>query len=135
MSTVPGESIWLTATFVQMLHAESIKLFGGEYGLRDQGLLQSSLAKSQHLHGYGGSPSLFALAAAYGYGLVRNHAFVDGNKRTALLAIRAFLFMNGYTFIPDQVETVTVMEGVSEGIISQDSLAIWIKDNTSPQQK
>lgn len=117
------------------MHAESIKLFGGAYGLRDQGLLQSALAKPQYLHVYGDSPSLFALAAAYGYGLARNHAFIDGNKRTALLAIRAFLFINGYAFIPDQVETVTVIEGVAEGVVSQDSLATWIRDNASPRQK
>ena len=134
MSEVSQEPIWLSATQVKMLHAETIRLFGGSPGLRDEGLLESALGRPQHLHAYGDAPSLFDLAAAYGYGLAKNHAFVDGNKRVALLAIRAFLFRNGYAFQPDQVETVTTMEGVAAGVVDQEALAAWIRDNASSRE-
>jgi len=114
-----------------MLHAEALRLFGGLAGVRDVGLLQSALARPQHLHAYGASPDAFALAAAYGLGIARNHPFVDGNKRTALLAIRAFLFLNGYRFVPDQVETVTVMEGLAAGDVDEAALAEWIGSSAS----
>ena len=133
MSEVPQEPVWLSITQVKMLHAETLRLFGGSPGLRDEGLLESALGRPQHLRAYGDAPSLFDLAAAYGYGLAKNHAFVDGNKRVALLAIRAFLFRNGYAFRPDQVETVTTMEGVASGAVDQEALASWIRDNASPR--
>ena len=134
MSEVPQEPVWLSATQVKMLHAETIRLFGGSPGLRDEGLLESALGRPQHLYAYGDAPSLFDLAAAYGHGLAKNHAFVDGNKRVALLAIRAFLFRNGYVFQPDQVETVTTMEGVAAGVVDQEALAAWIRDNASSRE-
>ena len=133
MSDAPQEPIWLSTTQVRMLHAESLRLFGGSPGLRDEGLLESALGRPQHLHAYGDAPSVFDLAAAYGHGLAKNHAFVDGNKRVALLAIRAFLFRNGYAFQPDQVETVTTMEGLAAGTVDQEMLAAWIRDNASPR--
>ena len=133
MSDVPKEPIWLSLTQVRMLHAESLRLFGGSQGLRDEGLLESALGRPQHLHAYGEAPSVFDLAAAYGHGLAKNHAFVDGNKRVALLAIRAFLFRNGYVFQPDQVDTVTTMEGVAAGTVDQEMLATWIRENVVPR--
>lgn len=136
MSAVPPkEPVWLTAASVRMLHAETVKLFGGVHGLRDEPLLQSAIAKPRHLYTYGQAPTFYDLAAAYGYGLARNHPFLDGNKRTALLAIRAFLFIHGYAFQPEQVETVTMMEGVADGTMTQDMLAGWIRDNASPRNQ
>ena len=131
MSDVPQEPVWLSITQVKMLHAETLRLFGGSPGLRDEGLLESALGRPKHLHAYGEAPSLSDLAAAYGYGLAKNHAFVDGNKRVALLAIRAFLFRNGYASRPDQVETVTTMEGVAAGAVDQEALAAWVRDSAS----
>ena len=133
MSDVPQEPIWLSTTQVRMLHAESLRLFDGSPGLRDEGLLESALGRPQHLYVYGNAPSVFDLAAAYGHGLAKNHAFVDGNKRVALLAIRAFLFRNGYAFSPDQVDTVTTMESLAAGTVDQEMLAAWIRDNASPR--
>jgi death-on-curing protein len=125
-----SEPIWLTAIQVKMLHAEALKLFGGSPGVRDEGLLQSALARPRHLWTYEEATSLFDLAAAYGFGIAKNHAFVDGNKRAALLAIRAFLFRNGYRFQPEEVETVTVMEGVAGGAVDEAMLAEWLETNS-----
>lgn len=125
-----GEPVWLTAVQAKMLHAEALKLFGGSLGVRDEGLLQSALARPQHRWTYEEAATLFDLAAAYGFGLAKNHAFVDGNKRVALLAIRAFLYRNGYAFNPEEVETVTMMEGVASGDVSEGLLAEWIGANS-----
>ena len=114
-----------------MLHAESLKQFGGSAGLRDQGLLESALARPRNRWHYEHPDTLFELAASYGFGIAKNHAFVDGNKRTSLLAIRAFLFSNGYHFSPDEIESVTTIEGLAEGSVDEDLLARWIEDNSS----
>ena len=127
------EIVWLTELQVKILHAETINLFGGSAGIRDVGLLQSALARPQHLLAYNNEATLFDLAAAYGYGLSKNHAFVDGNKRIALLSIRAFLFRNGYRFNPDEIETVTMMEGVAAGNVTEDLLSEWIEKNSTPR--
>lgn len=125
-----SEPVWLTAIQAKMLHAEALKLFGGAPGVRDEGLLHSALARPRHLWAYEEAATLFDLASAYGFGIAKNHAFVDGNKRAALLAIRAFLFQNGYRFQPEEVETVTVMEGVAGGTVDEAMLAEWLETNS-----
>ncbi len=117
-----------------MLHAEALRLFGGSPGVRDEKLLESALARPRQLFAYGVAPDLFDLAAEYAFGLARNHAFIDGNKRTALLSVRAFLFVNGHTFAPDQVETVTTFEMLAAGEIDQREVANWIRKNSSLRQ-
>ncbi len=135
MSISKSEPKWLTYFHVMMLHAESLKLFGGSVGIRDQGLLESALDRPRNRWHYEQSTTVFELAAAYGFGIARNHAFVDGNKRTSLLAMRAFLYSNGYHFSPDEVETVTTIEGLAEGLaegrVDEVLLARWIEDNSS----
>ncbi len=126
-----AEPTWLTEVQVKMLHAQSLRLFGGSPGVRDAGLLQSALGRPQHLWSYEETATLFDLAAAYGFGIAKNHAFVDGNKRAALLAIRAFLFRNGVRFVPDEVETVIKMEGVASGAVSERALSEWIEANAA----
>lgn len=125
--------LWLSEPQVRLLHAESLRLFGGLSGVRDVGLLQSALARPQQLLAYGASPDLFDLAAASAFGLARNHPFLDGNKRMALLSIRTFLFLNGFHFVPDQVETVTTLEGVAAGSVGEQAFAAWIRRNSSPR--
>ncbi len=125
------EPTWLTTGQVRMLHAESLRLFGGSPGLRDANLLESALARPKQLLAYGDNPDLFDLAAEYAFGLARNHAFVDGNKRVALLAVRAFLFVNGYGFKPEQVETVTTLERLAAGEVDRHELSSWIERNAS----
>ncbi|QXD16793.1 type II toxin-antitoxin system death-on-curing family toxin [Rhodocaloribacter litoris] len=125
------EPRWLTPGQVRMLHAETVRLFGGAPGVRDEGLLRSALARPRHRWTYGEAVSLFALAAAYASGIARNHPFVDGNKRTALLSIRAFLFRNGYRFLPDEAATVSMMEGLAAGRVKEDELASWIEASST----
>ena len=122
----PKEPVWLTDVQVRMLHAEALKLFGGTQGLRDAALLESAIARPIHVWSYRDEATIFDLAASLGFGIAKNHAFVDGNKRTALLAVRAFLFRNGYRFEPDEIETVSVMEGVAGGTVTEEILAGWI---------
>ena len=117
--------VWLTRAQVQVLHAESLRLFGGAPGLRDVGLLEGALARPRLA--YVPDASVFALAASLGHGLTKSHAFVDGNKRTGLLAVQTFLFLNGYRFAPDVVDTVTTMEGVAAGLVSEEAFAAWIE--------
>ncbi len=121
---------WLSEVHLQLLHAESLQLFGGTSGLRDATMLSSALARPQNRLAYDADVTVFQLASEYAYGLARNHAFVDGNKRVALLAIRAFLFQNGFSFEPDQVETVTVIEALSSGDLDIEILARWIESSS-----
>ena len=125
------EPRWLTSVHVRMLHTETLRLFGGRPGLRDLHLLESAIARPQQLFAYRDDIDLVDLAAAYAFGLARNHAFVDGNKRVSLLAVRAFLYMNGVSFEPDQVETVTVFERLAAGELDQDEVAAWIRSASS----
>ena len=124
---------WLSQTQVRMLHAESLQLFGGSPGIRDETLLKSALDRPKNKWHYNTSLDLFELAAAYGFGIAKNHAFIDGNKRTSLLAIRTFLFVNDYLFVPKETETVTMIEGLAAGTVDEEMLTAWIKDNTSPR--
>lgn len=124
---------WLTEQLVLVLHAESLNRFGGTSGIRDQGLLESALHRPRHRHAYEKSVSLAELAAAYCFGLVKNHPFVDGNKRAGLLAARAFLFQNGYRFEPDEAQTVQMIEGLAAGEVSEKDLTTWIEEYTTPR--
>ena len=113
-----------------MLHAESLRYFGGLAGLRDQALLQSALDRPRNKWAFGKTTNHFELAAAYAYGIAANHAFIDGNKRTALLSVRAFLFRNGHRLAPGEAETVTVIDGLAAGDLDETFITKWITDNT-----
>lgn len=127
--TSSEEPVWLSVEHLLMLHAESIRLFGGLSGLRDRGLLEGALGRPRHLWDYGDKPSMSELAAAYAMAIARNHPFLDGNKRAALLAIRAFLFSNGVRFHPDEVATVAMMEGLASGGLDEEVLARWVEES------
>jgi death-on-curing protein len=122
------EPAWLSTDLVLAIHDEQLRTFGGPPGLRDQGLLESALARAVNKLAYG-SDDLAALAAAYGFGLARNHAFVDGNKRTAFLAIVTFLGLNDLDFVVAETEAVVIMLAVAAGEVDEDGLARWIRDN------
>jgi death on curing protein len=122
------EPVWLPTDLVIAIHDEQLRLFGGPPGIRDQGLLESALARSLNKYAYG-SEDLAELAAAYGYGLARNHAFVDGNKRIAFLAMVTFLGLNGIDFAVPEADAVVIMLAVAAGEVSEESLARWIRDN------
>lgn len=101
---------------------------GGSEGLRDEGLLLAALARPQNLLAYGEpAPDLPSLAAAYAYGIARNHPFVDGNKRTALVAARTFLLLNGVDLEASQDDKVLTFLSLAEGAVSEEELADWIR--------
>jgi death on curing protein len=121
------EPVWLSPELVIAIHDEQLAEFGGASGLRDAGALESALARPLNRYHYGNT-ELASLAAAYGFGLSRNHAFVDGNKRTALLAIVTFLGLNGVDFDVPEPEAVVMMLALAAGDVDEDGLALWIAD-------
>ena len=129
------EPKWLTIDIVRALHAESVARFGGSAELRDGGLLESGLERARNLYAYGDNPSHFDLAAAICTGIVKNHPFVDGNKRAGALAGAVFLDLNGYDFRPPEVEVVTMIMGLAAGEIEEKDLARWISENSTARPK
>lgn len=122
------EPIWLSVDLVLAIHDEQLREFGGPPGLRDRGLLDSALARPLNKYAYG-NDHLAALAAAYGFGLARNHAFVDGNKRIALLSMITFLGLNEIEFVVPEAEAVVVTLEVAAGEIDENGLTRWIRDH------
>ncbi len=122
------EPRWLTLELIEDMHAEQLALFGGPPGIRDRGALESALGRPINRWHYG-SADLAGLAAAYAFGLARNHAFVDGNKRIAFAAMMVFLRLNGIPFAPKSPEATAVMISLAAGEIDEDGLARWIAAN------
>jgi len=123
-----SEIVWLLEETVTAIHHRQIAEHGGGEGVRDEGLLSSALARPQNLLTYGQpTPDLASLAAAYAYGIARNHPFVDGNKRTALVAVRTFLILNRVDINATQDEKVLTFLNLAEGAISEEELADWIR--------
>jgi death on curing protein len=125
------ELFWLDERIVRAMHSDQIAQYGGSAGIRDKNLLSASLARPQHLLAYGESPIIFDLAAAYGYGLAKNHPFVDGNKRTAFVAMATFLELNGYSLTVSEPEVVVAMERLAAGLETQESISLWLKENAN----
>ena len=125
------EPVWLSPELVIAIHDEQLAEFGGAPGLRDAGALESAIGRPLNRYHYGNT-ELAVLAAAYGFGLSRNHAFVDGNKRTAFLAIVTFLGLNGVDFDVPEPEAVVVMLALAAGEIDEAGLAQWIADKLRP---
>lgn len=117
---------WLNKKALLLLHEESIAEFGGARGLRGEGLLESALARPLNLHAYQPNSSLAELAAAYGYGIAKNHAFVDGNKRVAFLSLGMFLSLNGHRLVVGQAEAVETILALAAGELEEAELASWI---------
>jgi death-on-curing protein len=123
-----SEPRWLDTSIVLDVHAEQLALFGGADGFRDLGLLESALARPINKFGYGES-DLAALAAAYAFGIARNHPFVDGNKRAAFASIIVFLGLNGFEFDVPPEQATAIILALAAGEVSEESLTRWIKDN------
>ena len=119
------EPVWLTYDAVMAIHADLIAEYGGLGGIRDAGLLDSGLARPQNIFAYG-EPTVFELAAAYCAGVVRNHPFIDGNKRTGLMAAYTFLRLNGYRLMASEPEAVVMIRDLAAGEIDEGALAEWI---------
>src|SRR5450830_999899 len=120
---------WINRQVLLLLHDESLAQHGGSSGLRDEGLLDSALARPLNLALYE-QPDIASLAASYGVGLAKNHAFVDGNKRVAFLAVGLFLGLNGYKLKATQVDATLTMLAVAAGDIDEISFASWIRQNS-----
>jgi death-on-curing protein len=129
--TEPATPRWISKKALLLLHEESLAEFGGARGLRDEGLLESALARPENAHAYNPESSLADLAAAYAYGLAKNHAFVDGNKRAAFLALGLFLAINGRRLKADQVDAINTMLAVASGELDEKGLSAWIAKNTA----
>ena len=122
-----NEPVWLTGHQIAMVHGEQLAIFGGPPGLRDAGLLASALDRARNKFGYGERKTA-ALAAAYAFGLAKNHPFVDGNKRTAFAAMMIFLRRNGVAFAPPAAEATAAILALAAGELSEEALAAWIAD-------
>ena len=124
-----GEPRWISKKALLMLHEESLAMFGGLSGLRDEGLLDSALARPLNTHAYNADSTIARLGASYGFGLAKNHAFLDGNKRIAFLSIGMLLSINGHKLVADQVDAIQTMLAVAAGELGERGLATWIQKN------
>ena len=122
---------WIKESSVLAIHDEQISEHGGLAGVRDLALLQSALAQPQNLAVYG-NPDVADLAAAYAVGIARNHAFLDGNKRTAWVVAETFLLKNGYELIASDEAGVTAMLAVADGTMPEPEFAIWFRTYIRP---
>jgi len=123
------EPVWVFREVVLMLHEQSLAQFGGLAGVRDEGLLDSALGKPLNLFAYG-KPSLFDLAASYAYGLVKNHPFIDGNKRTGFIVGVTFLELNGLRFGASEVDATVRTLALAAGEMSEPAYSAWLKANS-----
>ena len=122
------EPMWVTYNQVVAIHSRQLRRFGGALGLRDDGMLHSALERPLNKWRYE-QADLASLAAAYAFGLAKNHAFVDGNKRAAFMTMVVFLRKNNVLFAPDQAHATAIMISLAAGEVSEESLARWIRDN------
>ena len=121
------EPTWINRGALLLLHQEAIAEHGGSSGLRDSGLLDSALARPRNVFAYKPESSLAELAAAYGFGLVKNHPFVDGNKRIAFIAVDLFLHLNGNGLVAQQADQIRAMLGLAASEISEEDFVAWIQ--------
>ncbi|MBI3118631.1 MAG: type II toxin-antitoxin system death-on-curing family toxin [Candidatus Hydrogenedentes bacterium] len=124
---------WLRPRDVRYMHQQLILKFGGLDGLWDAGLLESALARPQQLHAYKQEDDLCRHAGAYGYGLRRNHPFLDGNKRVALMVMYTFLQVNGLQLHAPEVDAFMTLTRLASGSMSETELVKWLRRNSSPQ--
>ena len=118
--------IWIATDVAVAAHREQLAAHGGGYGVRDAGLLDSAMARAQNLSAYG-EPDAASLAAAYAYGIARNHPFIDGNKRTAAVISETFLVINGFLLETSDAELVVAFLALAAGELSEDELADWFR--------
>ncbi|MFZ1699644.1 MAG: type II toxin-antitoxin system death-on-curing family toxin [Pyrinomonadaceae bacterium] len=121
------EIVWIREDFVFATHARQIAEHGGTDGVRDEGLLLSALARAENLFAYGENVDVAALAASYAFGIARNHPFLDGNKRTAVVVAFTFLRRNGFNIDAPLEEAYSTFLGLADGSISEDELASWLR--------
>lgn len=123
------EPVWIDEREAITIHGRLLALYGGAAGLRDRSLLESALARPRQLHAYGGDPDMIELAAAYAAGIIRNHPFMDGNKRTGFLLCALFLEINGYRFSASEENATDAVMGLAAGAIDEPTFAAWLRAN------
>lgn len=124
------EPVWVARRALELLHQRSLAEHGGPEGIRDAGLLDSALARAQNIYAYENVDDPFRLAAAYAYGIAKNHPFVDGNKRAAFIAAGLFLRRNGVRLKADKAEAVLIMLDLAAGNISELQFCEWLRKNS-----
>ena len=128
------QPVWIDELDALVLHGRLIALHGGAGGVRDAALLESALARPRHQFAYRRSPKLIGMAAAYTAGIIRNHPFVDGNKRTGFLVGVLFLELNGYRFIASEEEATQAVLDLASGKIAEAAFARWLAANTTKRR-
>ena len=123
---------WIDDAVIDAIHDAQLAEHGGLSGVRDAGMLSSALARPRNRAAYG-NPDASDCAAAYGYGLARNHAFIDGDKRTAFVAVEVFLNLNGFALDADDGECVLTMLRVADGSLDEADFAAWIRAHFQPR--
>ena len=124
------EPVWIDERYVLALHDRLLALEGGAAGLRDRGLLSSALARPRNLLAYGKKPDVVLMAAAYTAGIVRDHPFIDGNKRTGFVVGVLFLELNGYRFTASEEDAAQAVLSLAAGKVGEPALAAWIRANS-----
>jgi len=123
------EFVWVLDEVVLALHDEQLAAHGGLSGIRDRGAVESALARPRNLAAYEACDDIARLAAAYAYGIAKNHGFADGNKRTALVTADVFLMLNGYEIVSSPLENVLTILSLAEGSLSEAELTSWFRQN------
>lgn len=123
--------VWIEESVAWAVHEAQLSEHGGSAGIRDAGLLKSALARPQNLAAYG-APDVAELAASYGYGVARNHPFIDGNKRTAFVCVELFLVLNGYALGATDADCVTTMLALAAGDLAEADFAAWLRASIKP---
>lgn len=134
MSSVPSAWIWLDAQVMCAVHEEQLAEHGGGSGVRDEGLFESAMNRPLQL-AHAGEPDAASLAAAYGFGLARKHPFVDGNKRTAFVAVEMFLALNGWDLVADDAQCFMTMLALAAGDLAEDEFAQWLREHLQARQR
>ena len=124
------EPCWLTRQAVLAIHAQLLARFGGISGIRDDNMLESALAKPRQLHAYG-QPNAYEMAAAYAFGIVKNHPFIDGNKRAGFVAAYTFLGVNGIDFTASEEEAVIFTRGLAAGDVTIEEYTLWLRKSST----
>jgi death-on-curing protein len=132
MPARPNEPTWLSRIVVDAIHIDQIREHGGPTGLRDENSLESALARAQHQWLYEDVTDLADLAAAYGFALARNHPYVDGNTRVALVAMLTFLALNGQAINATDEDVLVAMLALADGRLSERALAAWLRSRLEP---
>lgn len=126
------EPMWLRRTWVDAIHFQQLKRFGGAFGVRDEGAIEAALARPLNRREYGDDADLATLAAAYGFGFARNHGYIDGNKRIAFLAMAVFLELNGLRLVAEEVDVVRTIVRLAAGDVDEPALAEWVRERVQP---